>query len=358
MGRIRIRYFKEKPSGFYWEPTPRVRDLGFSPEPLGKDRATALARAIALNDQVKDAKAGFESSQVRPGTVAELIHLYRQDDAYLKLADKTKRGYEQCLDAIEAWAGDMQARSITRKAVKAWYRRMAETTPAKAAAIIRVLRLLMQFGIDEGYREDNPATKMRLHTPGGNTLAWPDEHVSAVCKAAHDDGRPSIALAVTLAWCLGQREGDILKMAWNQYDGATITLRQGKTHHALAIPVLPELKTQLDAAMKARKSPLMVVSEKTGRAYGEHHFRHVFAEIRGKADVPKDYLFMGLRHTAAQKLGDAGCTEDEIRSITGHKSRQVVSTYVKPSVTMAQSAITKLASARLKAPQKDAPGPK
>ena len=45
-----------------------------------------------------------------------------------------------------------------------------------------------------------------------------------------------------------------------------------------------------------------------------------------------------LRRTGATELGEANCTEDEIRAITGHKSRQVVSTYVKTSLRMATTA--------------------
>jgi hypothetical protein len=39
------------------------------------------------------------------------------------------------------------------------------------------------------------------------------EQVHALCAHAEAEGRPSIALAVLLAYNLGQREGDVLALA-------------------------------------------------------------------------------------------------------------------------------------------------
>jgi integrase len=51
---------------------------------------------------------------------------------------------------------------------------------------------------------------------------------------------------------------------------------------------------------------------------------------------------MHLRHTAAIRLGNAGCSDDLIRAVTGHADRCGVARYVKPTGTMAKAAIAKL----------------
>ncbi len=43
-----------------------------------------------------------------------------------------------------------------------------------------------------------------------------------------------------------------------------------------------------------------------------------------------DVQFRDLRRTLATALGAAGCTDDQIRAITGHKTRSVVAVYVRP----------------------------
>jgi integrase len=49
----------------------------------------------------------------------------------------------------------------------------------------------------------------------------------------------------------------------------------------------------------------------------------------------------GLRKTAARKLAEAGCSEEEIKSVTGHTTSQMVSHYTK------QASKRKLSSAAI-----------
>ena len=48
-----------------------------------------------------------------------------------------------------------------------------------------------------------------------------------------------------------------------------------------------------------------------------------------------------LRRTGATKMAEAGCTEDELRSVTGHQSRDVLSIYVRPTKKLAAAGINK-----------------
>jgi len=61
---------------------------------------------------------------------------------------------------------------------------------------------------------------------------------------------------------------------------------------------------------------------------------------------------MLLRHTAATRLGEAGCSDDLIRAVTGHADRSVVARYVRPNATMAQAAMVKSLEHR-RGPQSD-----
>ena len=90
----------------------------------------------------------------------------------------------------------------------------------------------------------------------------------------------------------------------------------------------------------------MVVSENTGRPYQESDFQHTFAEIRNGAGLPVDLQFRDLRRSLATALGAAGCTDDQIRSITGHQTREVVSIYVRPNDAFAKSAMGRLKRAQ------------
>ncbi|MDE1968361.1 MAG: tyrosine-type recombinase/integrase [Alphaproteobacteria bacterium] len=146
--------------------------------------------------------------------------------------------------------------------------------------------------------------------------------------------------------CLGQREGDIIIMPRSAYDpiDGSIVISQHKTGQRVAVPVLPELKREIDITPKI--GTILVVSEKSGRPYKEHHFRHVHRKICRAAGTPDKRKFMDLRHTAATRLGEAGCADDIIRAVTGHKDRTVVARYVRLTGTMARAAINKLLDQR------------
>ena len=175
--------------------------------------------------------------------------MYRSDPRYTELAAKTQRSYDQCIKAIEAWskaAGHPPVSAIERKAVRVFYRSMV-ATPAKANAVMRVLRILLGFAVDEGLLAENPAAKQRLKGRPPRQTVWTRENLESFCLAAREAGRPSMALAVLLGANLGQREGDLLKLAWSQFNGDTITLRQGKTGTRVTVPVIEELGAALAA---------------------------------------------------------------------------------------------------------------
>jgi integrase len=56
--------------------------------------------------------------------------------------------------------------------------------------------------------------------------------------------------------------------------------------------------------------------------------------------------FRDLRRTLATALGAAGCTDDQIRAITGHQTREVIAVYVRPNDAFAKAAMGRLQHAR------------
>ena len=292
MGKFRVRYLIAKRQKsrvlFYWQPNKPLRDAGFLPRRLAErtnDLADAIREAETLNRELDAWRAGQQPIPVQPGTIPWLVKLYRSDPRYTDLAAKTQRGYDQCLAIIERWSERAEHPplvTLQRKSVKAFYRSMS-ATPAKASAVLRVLRLLLAFAVDEGEIERNPAEKMRLKVSGPRDQVWTPGQIEAFVTAASANGRASIGLAVLLGAGLGQREGDMLRLGWTQYDGASVRLRQRKTGKLIAVPAIADLRQALDAAPRTAAS--IVVSETTGRPYTEDNFTHLFRDVadRGRS---------------------------------------------------------------------------
>lgn len=360
MARPKIRYLvaKLQKGGhvlYYWQPAATLRSAGFLPRRIAEATnalADAIAEAERLNAQLDAWRAGVQPVPLKPETIPWLVRLYQTDPRYTDLAEKTKESYDWCIGILESWserAGHPPLRSIARKHVRAFYRSMADKTPSKANAVMRMLSILMSFAKDEGLVAENPAEKQHLRGTPPRQQVWTIEQVQTFCARATAEGRASIALAVLLAYNLGQREGDVLALAWSQYSGEAIRLRQSKSKVLLDVPVIAELREALDAAQK--KSPTMVVSEVTQRPYKLHNFTHRFAEIRDAAGL-NHLQYRDLRRSAVVALAEAGCEIPEISAITGHSLNRCVAileTYLPRNSVMARNAIAKLSEYRQKA---------
>ena len=88
------------------------------------------------------------------------------------------------------------------------------------------------FGREEGWLQENPALKLRVETSPSRTRVWPPTERDAFCNTAGLAGRPSMALAVMLGWCFGQRPADLRTLPWSAYDGNAVNSSPGENRPA------------------------------------------------------------------------------------------------------------------------------
>ena len=216
MEKIRYLIRKRAPDGrtlHYWQPGKHVRALGFELVALGDDAATAIEAARRLNAKVDAARTMRAESapDAEPGrTVKALIARYRTSDEFMRLRPGTRRVYLQSLGVIERWAGDLQVTVITPKRVKEFYKPFHARTPAYANSFLRVLRVLLQFGVSEDWLASNPMSKrdgqgVRLIGTAPRRVIWPLDAVEAFVALADALGRPSLGDAVLIGLWLAQR---------------------------------------------------------------------------------------------------------------------------------------------------------
>src|SRR5690606_24055442 len=105
-------------------------------------------------------------------------------------------------------------------------------------------------------------------------------------------------------------------------------------------------RVEFALARGAQHMSLLTTSE--GKAFDAVYFGAWFADAIDDAGLPDDCVLHGLRKAAARSLADAGCTEEEIKAITGHVSSRMVSHYTKTAEKKkrAKAAILKLERAR------------
>jgi integrase len=180
----------------------------------------------------------------------------------------------------------------------------------------------------------------RLYEANRAEKIWQDADINAFCAVA---SRP-LQDALVLALCTGQRQGDLLRLTWAAYDGASLRLRQRKRGAAVTMPVSGTLKALLDARKGRKRGAVTILTNTEGKPWTEDGFRSSWAKAFAKAKLG-DLHFHDLRGTAVTRLALAGCTIPEIAAITGHSpddaGKILRAHYLGGQAELAESAIVK-----------------
>jgi integrase len=278
------------------------------------------------------------------GVLLKLLFGFQQSAEFqFGIEERTRRDYIKQIKRIEQKFGDFPIKALADPRSRAifleWRDTLAQTSLRQADYAYGTLARVLSWAHNRGLIAKNPCAKAgKLYHGNRASKIWHDEEVSRFLRTAP----PYLQLAMLLAINTGQRQGDLLRLPWSAYDGATIKLRQRKTGAYVPIPVSDALKEALDAAPK--KSPIMLTNS-DGKPWSESGFQGAFGKAKIKAGI-RGLTFHDLRGTAVVTLARAGCTEVEIYSITGHKPGDVqailTTHYLPRDAEVAGNAIAKL----------------
>lgn len=288
----------------------------------------------------------------QPGLVFALISEFKTSSAFTQLSSKTKKDYLRYIKLIETEFGDMPIEALNQKEVrgefKSWRDKMA-SNPRKADYAWTVLARIFSVAKDRGRISVNPCERGgRLYGSGDRAeKVWGE---NAIQKMIENASTPLID-AMMLALWTGQREGDLLKLKWSDYDGQYIrliqskTIRHGKRSKAkrVTIPVSGPLKNYLDSC---KKRGIYILMNTRDQPWTEDGFRSSWGKAFGNARINEDLTFHDLRGSAVIRLALAGSTVPEIATFTGHSLKDVESIldkhYLGRDVRLAESAARKL----------------
>jgi hypothetical protein len=228
-------------TNWYWQPSASLRKKGWAAQRLGESVGVTIPEPIAtaaraLNEKV-DGSAALNPGELRrvqrTVTLKQAIRTWR--DAGFpsvkrpgeRVEAATARQYESKCRTLEAWGGEVALTSITPERVAKL--RDALMVPAKAGRwkgqvrhhaaheTLRVGRTLFRYLEQQGAvpRATNPFAGFALATPAPRNNVWWAPAREAILAAAAED--PALELAIDLAFSIGQREADLLRVQLNQY---------------------------------------------------------------------------------------------------------------------------------------------
>jgi hypothetical protein len=358
LGEIKIRYLETRrladgSTAYYYHPPKPAQKAGIAlSEALGKDPVAAAARAEEQNKRIDDWRAGKdEGGGQRPRRINRLADRKVRGEPPIQTQETSDAGVlQRRAKSLARVQTQVQARKLSPAHVDSLYLELQKIEPKTdeptqlpwANAIMRSARRIFNLGIRWGYVTANPFAHMELSEAPARETVIPRDHVDLFCATAIAIGRRSMALWARLSYELCQRAGDARSLPWSRYNGREVQVKQGKTSAlvwAPLLPDLPELKDMLDET--PRVSTIIVIDEKTKQPYTIYNLSKAFNEVRDAAGLPTEYQARDMRRAGMDETGDAGATDDELRSLSGHKDRNVVHVYVKPNRRKAANALAK-----------------
>jgi integrase len=216
-------------------------------------------------------------------------------------------------------------------------------TPRKADYAWTTLARVFSFSKDRGRIPANPCERGgRFYKADRAEKIWTADEIRAFCSVASRE----LQAALQLALWPGQRQGDLLRLTWADYDGTHLRLRQGKGKKRVPIPVGEPLRIALDASKAAGRSSTAILVNTRGEPWTEDGFRTSWGNAFNKSGITEDRHFHDLRGTAVTRLALAGCTVPQIAALTGHSLKDVEAIlnahYLGGTLELAEAAITKL----------------
>lgn len=298
-------------------------------------------KRFQMATRLNDAADRKETDVLIEGSIGWVIHKYKLKEDYTELAVGTLKYYNRYLKDIEALGRSEPFESITRRDVIDFVE--SYTGIGEDRKIVALLRKLYKVAMYYEVVTANHSLNLDLSTPEARQVFWLPEQGDAWMKAAalHPKG-DAMAVGYKILEYAAQRPNDVLKMAWTQYNGDTIQLRQQKTKKLVSVPCHRALRAVLDEARKRTMSTMIVSHQGKAFSYGE--FNRCWREISEVADL-EDLQARDLRRTACVRMAEAGATESQISAVTGHtieSTRQILETYIPRTEEMARGAIEKL----------------
>jgi integrase len=250
------------------------------------------------------------------------VSYYRSSD-FRDLAEISQRNRRNVIERFRVEHGRKPVRLLTRAHVAKVIEDKADT-PQAANVLLKTLRLLLNYAVFAGMIPSNPALGVRGYRSKGDGIhAWAEAEVPQY-RARHPDGTKAW-LALALLLYTAQRRADVVRMGWQHVNGDTITVRQQKTGTPFVIPLHPELARALAAAPRTN---LTILLTERGTPFTAGSFSNWFRDRCNEAGLPQCSAH-GLRKLAATRLANAGCSNEQIKAHTGHKSDGELARYTK-----------------------------
>lgn len=298
---------------------------------IGKGKRIALRGRPGtqeFNDSYAKAasKYGIKSHD-ETGTFNALIKAYYKSSSFLRGKEATREVSARIIDKFAAEHGHRKVADMIRADVEKMFSAKA-STPAAANTLLKKLRALMKFAIQNDYAMHDPTQHFDRFKEGTHHT-WTEGEIKKYELQWPVGSRERLAFDLHLY--TGQRRGDVSRMTWEDYQHRTIRVAQQKgddeaQDEFLVIPAHGNLQRSI---ARFKQTATTILCTANNRQFSIAGYGNWMADNIEKAGLPDKCVTHGIRKAAARRLAECGCTSHQIASITGHKTLGEVERYTK-----------------------------
>ena len=180
----------------------------------------------------------------------------------------------------------------------------------------------------------NPVSNVRKPSAGAGRNRRLEKHEEKrLLKACDEHSNPFLGWIVRLALYTAMRKGEVVSLTRTDIDldRRTILLKDTKNNDSRTVPLTDKaynvVQEVLDFPIRPIDTEYLFFGEpgKDGQRK-PYVINRVWSKVIKKAEV-EDFRFHDLRHEATSRFVEAGLSDQEVSSITGHKSMQMLRKY-------------------------------
>ncbi len=284
----------------------------------GKGARTPLCGDPGSPEFMAIYQAAFSQAPLKPaqrfrgpeGTFDRLVQDYFSSPDYKRLTLQSQVKYRSIIERFvhQENIGHRQVNEMSRLHVqKIVAKRVA--TPAAANDVLKKLRILIHFAIDNGWRKDDPTVRIKKFA-SGEFHSWTDEEINIYEQCWSIGSKERTAYGLLLF--TGQRASDVAKMAWTDVSDDGIWVVQRKTKAKLLIPIHPALQRDPATLGAADEGPILQTA--FGQAFSNKGISNFMAERIDQA---------GLADTLRYPWSAQSCSAQTCRSrMLGERNRR------------------------------------
>jgi site-specific recombinase XerD len=203
-----------------------------------------------------------------------LIAKYYRSAEWTNLSPATQGTYRGILERFRVDHADKPVDRLERHHVRDLMSAKANT-PSAANNLLSLLRILMRFAVEEGWRKDDPTLgvkKLKIKSAGFH--CWADDELETFERHWPIGTRERLAFALSIYTF--QRRGDVIRMGRQHLAQGHLTIVQRKTKVKLTLPVHSDLQRMIDATPSGNLT-FLVTSQ--GHPFTDAGFGNWFRDV-------------------------------------------------------------------------------